>query len=89
MRDAGITAAAVSWWGRPTVATAHDGEGVSTDELIPVVLRAAEAQRMRVVFHLEPYEGRTPDTVRLDIEVRLIRQRLRIDSQKKSAHGDV
>jgi hypothetical protein len=56
MRDAGITAAALSWWGRPNLKSAHDGEGVSTDELIPIVMKAAAQQQMKIVFHLEPYD---------------------------------
>jgi glycoprotein endo-alpha-1,2-mannosidase len=56
MAVAGVTAAAISWWGRPDVSTAHDGEGVRTDDLVPLVLRAAEQHGVKVIFHLEPYE---------------------------------
>ena len=68
MREAGVTAAALSWSGRPDVPTAHDGEGVRTDALVPLVMRVAERERVQIIFHLEPYEHRTPETVRLDLE---------------------
>ena len=33
------------------------GQGVSTDERLPLLLRVAEQEGMRVALHLEPYAG--------------------------------
>jgi len=67
MRSAGIGVAVISWWGRPDVPGTHDTQGVSTDAAVPAVLEAAAKQGMSVAFHLEPYEGRTAETVAEDV----------------------
>jgi len=63
---AGIDVAVVSWWGRP--GTNGDSQGVSTDERIAAVLTAAELTKVKVAFHLEPYEGRSAESVAADVK---------------------
>jgi glycoprotein endo-alpha-1,2-mannosidase len=64
----GIGVAVISWWGRPSVPGTHDTQGISTDEVVPAVLDAAEAQGIKVAFHLEPYAGRTALSVAEDVQ---------------------
>ena len=64
---AGIDSVMLSWWGQAAADITRDSQGVSTDELIPAVLDAAAAAGVGVSWHLEPYGGRTPRTVRDDL----------------------
>jgi glycoprotein endo-alpha-1,2-mannosidase len=60
MRDiaaAGIDEVVSSWWGR----------GSTEDRRLPAVIRAAKRQQLRVAVQLEPYEGRTVDSVGADL----------------------
>lgn len=36
--------------------------------LVPEILNSAEQQKLKVAFHLEPYEGQSAASVRTDIE---------------------
>jgi hypothetical protein len=47
----------VSWW----------GEGSTEDARLPLVLAAARSFGLRVAIHIEPYAGRTPQTVAGDV----------------------
>ncbi|PSC70263.1 glyco endo-alpha-1,2-mannosidase [Micractinium conductrix] len=67
LRQAGVGVAALSWWGPQWRQGTTDTQGVSTDQLLPVVLEAAEAEGLRVAFHLEPYPGRSAATTREDL----------------------
>jgi glycosyl hydrolase family 99 len=53
----GINEIIVSWWGRGSV----------EDQRLPLVLAAAERHQLAVALHLEPYDGRTADTVAADL----------------------
>ena len=66
MVEHGIDVVVVSWWGRPEVTTG-DSQGVSTDELLDVVLDAAARTGLKVALHLEPYEGRSAASFRDDV----------------------
>ncbi len=55
---AGIDTIVVSWW----------GPGSFEDHALPAVARAARAHGLAVAAHIEPYDGRTPDTVQRDID---------------------
>lgn len=60
MRDiawAGVDQVVSSWWGR----------GSFEDERLPDVIRAAKPRRLQVAVQLEPYEGRTVETVAEDL----------------------
>jgi hypothetical protein len=48
----------ISWWGRNS----------REDSLIPYILDAANNYEIKVSFHIEPYSGRTANTVKNDIE---------------------
>ncbi|KAJ1449550.1 hypothetical protein M885DRAFT_535214 [Pelagophyceae sp. CCMP2097] len=67
MAQAGIDAAVLSWTGRPGGAVS-DTQGVSTDAAFPATLAAAKRHGVKVAVHLEPYPGRSPETVRGDVE---------------------
>lgn len=67
MAEHGIGVAVVSWWGRPGVSRG-DSQGVLTDGAMKDVLDAAHSQGVEVALHLEPYEGRDAQNMRLDIE---------------------
>jgi len=60
MRDiarAGIDEVVSSWW----------GQGSVEDKRLNAVMRAARNQHVQVAVHLEPYPGRTVDTVASDL----------------------
>lgn len=63
----GIGVAVISWWGRPEV-SGGDSQGVVTDAAVRMVLEAAAATGMKIAFHLEPYEGRSVESIREDLE---------------------
>jgi glycoprotein endo-alpha-1,2-mannosidase len=54
---AGIGVVIVSWW----------GTGSPEDERLPAVIAAARPFGLRIAIHIEPYTGRTPETVAADI----------------------
>ncbi len=58
LRSARVGVISVSWWGR----------GSAEDAVMPKVLDAAAAQGIRVSFHIEPYGGRGPVTLKQDID---------------------
>jgi glycoprotein endo-alpha-1,2-mannosidase len=66
LRRAGVGAVVLSWWGRPEL-SAGDSQGVVTDDRIAGVLEAAGAAGLRVAWHLEPYHGRSAQSVRGDV----------------------
>jgi glycoprotein endo-alpha-1,2-mannosidase len=68
MRSAGISTAVISWWGRPDGSSAGDSQGVLTDGLVPGVLDAAAEAGVTVALHLEPYAGRSAESVALDLK---------------------
>jgi hypothetical protein len=55
---AGIDEVVSSWW----------GPGSEEDLRLPAVLRAAAHRGLRVAVHLEPYGGRTLDTIASDLQ---------------------
>jgi hypothetical protein len=55
----GINEVIVSWWGR----------GSDTDRRLPLVIAAAQRNHLSVALHLEPYTGRTAETVAADLYV--------------------
>jgi glycoprotein endo-alpha-1,2-mannosidase len=63
MSSAGIDVAVVSWM---PISETPKGD-YSWDSIIPLLLNASEKYRMKLAFHLEPYNSRTPETVRNDI----------------------
>jgi glycoprotein endo-alpha-1,2-mannosidase len=54
---AGIDEVIVSWWGR----------GSAEDKRLPLVMSAAKRHGLQVAIHLEPYPGRSPETVLADL----------------------
>lgn len=77
MRDAGVSVAVCSWWGRKGVSSG-DSQGVLTDDALALALDAAAAvgafagesgaPATRIALHLEPYAGRNAESVRADLE---------------------
>jgi glycoprotein endo-alpha-1,2-mannosidase len=67
VRKAGIDSVMLSWWGQADASVGRDSQGVSTDELVPLVLDAAHEAGVGVTWHLEPYGGRTPESVGEDL----------------------
>jgi hypothetical protein len=57
LRAAGVGEIVTSWW----------GWGSREGERLPAVIAAARAQRIRVAAHLEPYRGRTPESILADV----------------------
>jgi hypothetical protein len=55
--DAGVREVVSSWW----------GWGSPEDVRLPLVIRAARAAGLSVAVHIEPYPGRTIETVEADI----------------------
>jgi hypothetical protein len=57
LRAAGVDQVVTSWWGRGSV----------EDERLPTVLAEASAAGLLVAPHVEPYPGRTPESVADDV----------------------
>lgn len=72
MRAAGIDVAVLSWTGRDGGPTS-DTQGVRTDLNVEAAMEAALAHGIRIAFHLEPYEGRSVQSLRDDL--RYMRER--------------
>src|SRR5512135_328465 len=53
LRQAGLGVIIVSWW----------GIGSQEDQAVPAILRAAASHNVKVAFHIEPYAGRTADSL--------------------------
>lgn len=64
---AGVDSVMLSWWGQADLEIRRDSQGVSTDPLVPLVLDAAAAAGVGVSWHLEPYGGRTAQSVLADL----------------------
>ena len=58
LRQAGIGVIISSWW----------GQGSKEDQVIPLLLKTAEGYGIKVAFHIEPYNGRTPESLVSDIK---------------------
>lgn len=68
MVDNGISVAVLSWWGQKSRNASTDTQGVSSDNIIPLVLDVADSiPGISIAFHLEPYPGRTALSTRDDI----------------------
>ena len=69
MVQAGADVAILSWWGQAKNAESTDTQGVSTDSIIPEIFKVADEEgKIKIAFHLEPYQGRTAASLRNDIE---------------------
>jgi glycoprotein endo-alpha-1,2-mannosidase len=55
---AGVDEIVSSWWGR----------GSTEDARLPIVIAAARRHRLQPAIHLEPYPGRSPATVVVDLK---------------------
>jgi glycoprotein endo-alpha-1,2-mannosidase len=64
---AGVDSVMLSWWGQRDKDIDRDSQGISTDQLVPIVLDAAYDAGIGVTWHLEPYGGRSPSSVLEDI----------------------
>ena len=64
LRSAGAGVIAVSWY----PAGLSDDEGPPPDPVIPVLLDAALTHGVKIMLHIEPYKGRTPQSVRNDLQ---------------------
>ena len=58
MRDAGVNVVISSWWGINS----------PEDAAVPQLLAVAAEYNMKIAFHIEPYTGRTADSVLTDIQ---------------------
>jgi glycoprotein endo-alpha-1,2-mannosidase len=68
MRDAGISVAVISWWGRASSIHSSDTQGVATDRIMHDIFQAADENGViKLAFHLEPYPTRSVESVRDDI----------------------
>lgn len=58
LRQAGIGVIITSWWGQRS----------REDQVVPLLLSTAEQYGIKVAFHIEPYSGRTPESLVSDIK---------------------
>jgi hypothetical protein len=58
LQEAGIGVIITSWW----------GQGSREDLVVPLLLQTAEQFSIKVAFHIEPYSGRTPESLASDIK---------------------
>ncbi|KNC55155.1 glycoprotein endo-alpha-1,2-mannosidase [Thecamonas trahens ATCC 50062] len=61
--DAGVGVVVVSWHGT----SGADGEGVGSHPRLPLIFDVAEATGMAIALHLEPYKGRSADSLAADL----------------------
>lgn len=64
IKEAGIGVLVVSWY-PPNLS---DKEGKPFDKLFPLFLDTANLYGLKISFHIEPYEGRTPENLKQNIE---------------------
>jgi hypothetical protein len=57
IEGAGVTTIVLSWWGRGSV----------EDQRLPAVAAAAARHDLKLAIHLEPYAGRSADTIAVDL----------------------
>ncbi|KAG2442442.1 hypothetical protein HXX76_002528 [Chlamydomonas incerta] len=69
MAKYGIGILVASWWGPGWRQGSHDTQLINTDDRIEQVIREIDATSspVRVAFHLEPYEGRSKQSVYEDL----------------------
>ena len=58
LQQAGVGVIITSWWGQAS----------REDEAVPLLLQTAETYGLKVAFHIEPYNGRTPQSLVSDIQ---------------------
>ena len=58
LRQAGVGVIIVSWW----------GQGCREEKPIPLIMKMAERYGIKVTFHIEPYAGRTADSLLSDLK---------------------
>src|SRR5215216_2129518 len=58
LRQAGIGVIISSWW----------GQGSREDQAVPLLLQVAEQYEIKVGFHIEPYDGRTAESLVSDVQ---------------------
>ena len=66
-----------------------DTQGVSTDDIVPLVLSAADnsSSGVKIAFHMEPYEGRNVESIRSDLEYLSSNYFKKYNSISKSSDG--
>lgn len=64
LSSAAVDVVALSWYPKNKA----DAQGHPWDMLVPALLNAAEKYKLKMTFHLEPYEHQTAATVRNDID---------------------
>ncbi len=67
MQSAGISVICTTWWGAESADENMKLDGF-TDRVVPLLLDRAAAFGLTVCFHIEPYRGRSPTTVRKNID---------------------
>uniref|UniRef100_A0A2K6VPZ7 Glycoprotein endo-alpha-1,2-mannosidase n=1 Tax=Onchocerca volvulus TaxID=6282 RepID=A0A2K6VPZ7_ONCVO len=99
MLSAGIDVVIVSWY-PPEIS---DAQGHSWDDLIPILLNFVAKYRLKLSFHLEPYEHRNAESLRRDIEyiidnygnhsalyrMKRPKSRRKTNDEKNSRHNDL
>jgi glycoprotein endo-alpha-1,2-mannosidase len=74
MIDSGIDVLVASWWGKASNPASTDTQGINTDITIKLLFEAADAfnkeseRKVKIALHLEPFPGRTVESVKEDIE---------------------
>ena len=58
LRQAGVGVIITSWW----------GQGSREDQAVPLLLQTAERYEIKVAIHIEPYNGRTPESLVNDMQ---------------------
>ena len=58
LRQAGIGVIVVSWW----------GQGGQEEKPVPLILQMAQRYGIKVTFHIEPYQGRTAESLLADVK---------------------
>src|SRR5215207_9628030 len=58
LRQAGIGVIITSWW----------GPGSVVDKAVPLLMQTAERYEIKVAFHIEPYNGRTAESLVNDVQ---------------------
>ncbi|MCF3962833.1 glycoside hydrolase family 99 protein [Streptomyces fuscigenes] len=78
LRQAGTGVLVTSWW----------GQGSYEDQRVPLLLDQANAQGLKVAFHIEPYTGRSADSVVADVRYLVSRYGSHPAYFRDAAHGN-
>ena len=69
LKENNVDVIVISWWGQCQHNHSTDTQGVCTDNTVPLIFEVAnKVGGVWIAFHVEPYRGRSPGSIRADLE---------------------